>query len=51
MSDLLRDLNEARKAVAYGDVARPDLDAEEIAIQIENYVKAVEALIDRDGDE
>src|SRR5436853_312143 len=26
--ELLRDLNQARKAAAYDDVARPDLDAE-----------------------
>lgn len=45
IGDLLRDLNEARKAAAYGDMERPDLDAEDIAYQIEEYVNAVEALI------
>ena len=35
VEQLLRDLNEARKAAAYGDVEGPDLDAEEIAMQIE----------------
>jgi hypothetical protein len=44
MSDLLRDLNEARKAAAYDDVERPELDAEDIAIQIEKYVDGVQAL-------
>ena len=45
ISDLLRDLNDARKAAAYGDMDRPDLNAEDIASQIEAYVDAVEALI------
>lgn len=45
ISDLLRDLNDARKAAAYGDVARPDLDAEDIASQIEQYVDAVAAVV------
>lgn len=33
--DLLRDLNDARKAAAYGDVEAPDLNAEDVATQIE----------------
>lgn len=45
IGDLLRDLNDARKAAAYGDMDRPDLDAEDIASQIEAYVDAVAALI------
>ena len=45
IGDLLRDLNNARKAAAYGDMDRPDLDAEDIASQIEAYVDAVAALI------
>ena len=43
--DLLWDLNDARKAVAYGDVASPTLDAEDIARKIEDYVEAVESLV------
>ena len=45
ISDLLRDLNEARKAAAYGDVDAPELDAEDIATEIENYVEAVAQLL------
>ena len=42
---LLSDLNDARKAAAYGDMDRPDLDAEDIASQIEAYVDAVAAIV------
>lgn len=45
IGDLLRDLNDARKAAAYGDMDRPDLDAEDIASQIEGYVDVVAAVI------
>lgn len=48
---LLRDLNEARKAAAYGDVDAPDLDAEEIAQQIEHYVNAVAELLENNSDD
>ena len=51
ISDLLCDLNEARKAAAYGDVDRPDLDAEDIASQIEQYVEAVGELIMAENDD
>ena len=44
ITDLLRDLNDARKAAAYGDMERPHLDAEDLASQIEAYVDAVAAL-------
>ena len=46
--NLLRDLNEARKATAYGDVPLPEFDAEDLAAEVESYVTAVEALIGRD---
>jgi len=46
ISNLLRDLNDARKATAYGDMDRPDLDAEDIASQIEAYVNAVTEIIE-----
>lgn len=45
ITDLLRNLNDARKATAYGDVERPDLNAEDIASQIEQYVETVKALL------
>ena len=45
---LLRDLNDARKAAAYGDIEFPDLDAKEIASEIEAYVEAVSALLGED---
>lgn len=45
VSDLLRDLNNARKAAAYGDTEVPELEAESIASQIEVYVSAVAALL------
>ena len=45
IGDLLRDLNNARKAAAYGDMDRPNLDPEDIASQIEAYVDAVAAVI------
>ena len=46
ISDLLRDLNDARKAAAYGDVERPDLDPEDVAAVIEKYVQAVERFLE-----
>lgn len=45
ISELLSDLNEARKAAAYGDTERPHLDAEGIASDIEEYVDAVTTLL------
>lgn len=47
VSDLLRDLNDGRKSVAYGDVDLPDLGAEEIAAKIEEYVNSVSDLVER----
>jgi hypothetical protein len=47
---LLRNLNDARKATAYGDVDIPDdLDAEEIATEIEEYIDAVAKLVEADN--
>ncbi len=43
-SDLLRDLNDARKAAAYGDVDMPELEPQGVAEKIEEYVHAVEDL-------
>jgi hypothetical protein len=47
VSDLLVDLNAARKAVAYGDVEAPELDAEDVATQIEEFVETVVGLLDQ----
>jgi len=43
-------LNDARKSEAYGDIERPELDPEDIAIEIEEYVDAVERLITGNDD-
>jgi hypothetical protein len=45
VSDLLRELNEARKAAAYGDVPAPSLDAEDVASRIEEFVEATKAAL------
>jgi hypothetical protein len=49
VEDLLKDLNDARKSEAYGDVAAPELDAEDLVSQIKNYVEAVEALLRKEA--
>lgn len=45
ISGLLPALNNARKAEAYGDVPRPNLAPEDIGIEVEQYVEAVEKLL------
>jgi len=45
VSELLSKLNTARKGVAYGDVAVPTLDPQDVASDIEEYVDAVANLI------
>jgi hypothetical protein len=50
IEQLLRDLNDARKSAAYGDVPAPDLNAEDVASKIECYVDAVADLIERTGE-
>ncbi len=45
IQDLLRDLNQARKAAAYGDIVAPDLDPEDVASEIESYMNAVEKIV------
>jgi hypothetical protein len=45
ISDLLRKLNVARKAAAYGDIELPELDPEDTAEEIEEYVEAVAKLL------
>jgi HEPN domain-containing protein len=46
VDELLRDLNETRKSVAYGDVSAPELEAEEVAGVIEEFVSAVARLVE-----
>lgn len=46
VEQLLHDLNDARKAAAYGDVPTPDLDAEDVASRIESYVDAVARVVE-----
>jgi hypothetical protein len=43
--DLLWRLNAARKSAAYGDAPFPELDAEDVAIEIERYLDAIKELI------
>ena len=47
IEQLLRDLNDARKSAAYGDIPAPDLNAEDVASEIERYVDAVADLVER----
>ena len=47
VSDLLRDLNEGRKGVAYGESYRPEIDTEDLAARIEQFVESVSALLER----
>lgn len=49
VAGLLRDLNDARKSAAYGDVPRPQLNAEDVASEIEDYVEAVEVILGAKG--
>jgi pyruvate-formate lyase len=49
ITELLRELNDARKAAAYGDIELPELDAEDTASEIEEYVEAVAALLAEGG--
>ena len=46
ISDLLSELNSARKAVAYGDIPLPRLNAELLASQVETYVQAIQELFE-----
>ncbi len=45
VSSLLIDLNNSRKAVAYGDVTPPELDPQNVAAEISEYVDAVASLL------
>jgi len=48
VEQLLVDLNAGRKAAAYGDIEEPELDAEDVASRIEQYVNEVENLLEAD---
>ena len=45
VSELLLDLNSARKAVAYGDVEPPELNPEDVANDIKQFVERVAELL------
>ena len=47
MSELLVQLNDARKAHAYGDIEEPDLIAEDVAATVEEVVNSVESFLDK----
>jgi hypothetical protein len=47
VSVLLRDLNETRKSEAYGDVQPPELDAEDVASEIESFIEAVGQILEK----
>lgn len=47
VSDLLRDLNQARKSVAYGDTGLPELDAEDVASRLVAYIESISALTEQ----
>jgi hypothetical protein len=49
VENLLKDLNEARKSEAYGDIVAPELDAEDVASQIDRYVETVKALLAKEA--
>lgn len=42
---LLSQLNEARKAAAYGDIEMPELDPEDLVTFLDDYVEAVAAVL------
>lgn len=45
VSDLLSDLNEARKGTAYGDVDEPEIEPEDVIEQVGKYIKEVERFL------
>ena len=45
VSNLLRILNSARKAAAYGDAHLPKLDARQVTAEIERFVRAVQKMV------
>jgi hypothetical protein len=49
VENLLKDLNDVRKSEAYGDIVAPDLDAEDVASEIEAYVEAAEKFLSEEA--
>ena len=47
VSALLRDLNEGRKSVAYGDADLPDISPHELAAKLEEFIDSVADLLKR----
>jgi hypothetical protein len=45
VSDLLADLNEARKGTAYGDVDEPEIEPAEVLEQVGSYIEEVEGFL------
>ena len=45
VSNLLSDLNEARKGTAYGDVEKPEIEPVEVLEQVGGYLEEVEAFL------
>ncbi|MGQ0815956.1 MAG: hypothetical protein ACT4O1_16115 [Gemmatimonadota bacterium] len=45
VATLMVQLNETRKASNYGDIEAPDLDADDVASEIEEFVASVEELL------
>lgn len=45
VSDLLSDLNEARKGTAYGDVEEPDIEPADVLQQVGDYLEHVETFL------
>jgi hypothetical protein len=48
VSALLSELNQARKATGYGDIAIPELDSGDLIAQLEEYLDAVGDFLDTD---
>jgi hypothetical protein len=45
VSSLLVELNDARKSTSYGDAPWPNLDAEDVAAEVERFLSAVETFV------
>jgi hypothetical protein len=45
VSNLLADLNEARKSTAYGDVDTPEIEPADVLEEVGSYIQEVEALL------
>jgi hypothetical protein len=45
VSDLLADLNQARKGTTYGDEDEPDLEPDDVLQQVKDYLREVESFL------